>query len=287
MENKPTSKECIGDFFILNDNLTPCSKFDDKYLYHGKAIYEAFRIYDGLPIFLEEHLNRMDQSSRISDFPIWLNHDQMISRIKDLINNNPNRFGNIKLIFNINGDEQNFLAYLDNHSLPTKDEYQNGVRTGLYYAERENPNIKFVNMDLRIGTNKTIHDKGYYEVLLVSNDNKITECSRSNVFFIKNDIVFTPHVELVLPGINRDKVIEICDMLEVDMFENDINLDNLSEYEAAFITGTSPKAIQIKSIEETDYQCNLPLYTRISEMLDEMIMNDKEKIARIWHEGSA
>ena len=54
------SKECIGEFFILNDNLTPCSKFDDKYLYHGKAIYEAFRIYDGLPIFLEEHLNRME-----------------------------------------------------------------------------------------------------------------------------------------------------------------------------------------------------------------------------------
>ncbi len=287
MENKPTSKECIGDFFIHNDKLTPSKQFDDKYLYQGKAIYEAFRIYDGLPIFLEEHLNRMDRSFRISDFPIWLDHDQITSRIKDLINNNPNRFGNIKLIFNINGDEQNFLAYFDNHSLPTKDEYQNGVNTGLYYAERENPNIKFVNMDLRIGTNKIIHDKGYYEVLLVSDDDKITECSRSNVFFIKNDAVFTPHVELVLPGITRDKVIEICDKLDIDMFENDIGIDNLSEYEAAFISGTSPKTIQIKSIEKFDYQCNLPLYTRISEKLDEMIMKDKEKIARVWHEESA
>ena len=105
-----------------------------------------------------------------------------------------------------------FIPYL----YPAPDMYRVGVEILSLNEVRNQPNAKITNLSLRTLADKIISDKNVYEVLLVNQEGFITEGSRSNIFFIKDKVVFTPPTSIVLPGITREKVLEICNNLGIE-----------------------------------------------------------------------
>ena len=88
---------------------------------------------------------------------------------------------------------------------------------------------------------------------MVDKSGVITEGSRSNVFFVKEDKIITPLGKSVLLGITRQKILEIAENIGVHLLEKDILLDELSSFDAMFITGTSPKILPIKQVAEISF----------------------------------
>ena len=276
------STECIGDYFLVNSAPKPARQFNIKYLTEENSIYEVFRIHDGIPLFFQEHIERLLNSLNASNLKFDISKTTIIEDTKKLISINSFKEANIKLLLNISDESSNFVLYFDNAKLPTADDCKLGIKVGLYDAERIAPNIKYINMELRSNANSEMSTSGLYELLLVKDHKYITEGSRSNVFFIKGDKVFTPPLQYVLPGITRDKVIQDCHDLKYELIEQEITIKELSNFDSGFITGTSPKVLAIRSIDEINYKVNNSVCNAIAKRYDEIVDADLLQMYNKW-----
>lgn len=92
-------------------------------------------------------------------------------------------------------------------------------------------------------------ENGFDDALILDLNNKIAECTTSNIFFIKDDKLFTPTTNYCLNGITRQTVIEIANKNNIQVIEKDISLDELINFESSFITGTASGLKLISSID--------------------------------------
>lgn len=215
-----------------------------------EEIYEVIRIIDGVPLFLEEHLERMRKSAGLLKAKIHKSDEEITSEILNLLKSNSCKNINVKLLCsNLNGEKQDFSTCVSESHYPEQKVYEKGIHTILYYSERENPNAKIMNKSLREDVNTNIKRKDAYEALLVNNDGYIMEGSRSNMFFVKGDIVYTASSKDVLLGVTRKRIMKVCKDLDITVLEEAIHEKEIASLDGAFMSGTSVNVLPIRSID--------------------------------------
>jgi len=107
--------------------------------------------------------------------------------------------------------------------------------------------------------------------LLVDHNGRITEGSRSNVFFIVKDTIYTAPSHIVLQGIMREKVLEIIENCNLNLKMECFPATELSKVHAAFITGTSPRILPISHIDAIVLDVNNTILQLLMDKLSEMI----------------
>ena len=230
------------------------------------SVYEVVRVTDGKPVFLEEHYRRLEKSlaamGRVPEFSC----EELRECIAGLVSESGIKDHNIKIEADVEGFSR---LYLSPTHYPEPELYETGVKTDLFRGERRSPNIKMMDRQLREATDEAIKDGGLYEVLLVDRNGQITEGSRSNVFFIKDGEVFTAPAEKVLLGVTRSKIIEIIRSMGVTLHEEAVSAGDIGSFDAAFISGTSPKVLPIATVGGASFDVNEPLVRKIMEKYDE------------------
>ena len=259
---------------ILNNQVLDSNVFDFDIVSKGESVYDVIRIINSVPLFFDEHVIRLHDSAKLSGLKLWLAKDEIKNNIVKLININKIVKGNIEIIFNFNSDKTNFIAHSIKHTYPSKNNYKKGVSTITHFAERENPNAKIKNRILRYATNKIIIKNKVFEAILVDKKGYVTEGSRSNIFFIKENKVYTPPVEDVLPGITRKHIISICENLNFELIEQKIFYKDINSFQSAFITGTSPKVLPISNIDNTSFVIQNFILNKILKHFDYEIIKD-------------
>lgn len=255
--------------FLLNAEMKNASENDAL---QGTVIYEVIRILQNKPLFLKEHLQRLQNSASLV-LTYQPSHKKIIEGICSVIKSNDLSFGNIEIQIN---NEQQLLIKIIPHSYPTESMYEKGVCLGLLQAERQNPNAKEKNQTLRERANILMKEKNFFEVLLVDNEGFITEGSRSNVFFIKNHEIYTSPTKTVLQGITREKIFEICHQQNITIIEIPIPLDEITSFNAVFMTGTSPAVLPIQKIEQYSFFPKNTLSEKIKDFYNQLVKNDIE-----------
>ncbi len=235
------------------------------------TIYEVVRIIESTPLFLEEHLTRLHHSALTTGITIDINNQEIKNSIAALIKKEKKTQGNIKIIFTDNKQKNHFQTFFIPHHYPADENYQNGVKAIFLNAERKMPNVKMLNPGLRQQTDELMQKQGLYEILLVDCNGNVTEGSRSNIFTVNNNIVFTPPARWVLPGITRMKVLKICHHLNIPVKETNISQNDFLNMEAAFITGTSPKVLPLQRVNRIGFDVKNPLLKKIMTTYNEMI----------------
>ena len=273
-------EKILGNFFIENTNLISVSQFPDTDV-DSTIVYEVVRVENFVPLFYEKHFVRLKNSVELAGFVTRINNTRMFIQIERLISENNIADGNIKigLLFNKEGELQSTKLYFIAHSYPSQKDYDEGVKLISLNAERENPNVKYRNRGLRNKTNQLIADNNVFEILLYNSKGIITEGSRSNVFFIKDAIVYTAPQNLILKGITWDFVVEICQQNNIKLIEKEISINDIYKYDSAFLTGTSPKVIKISNIDNNKFNKN-ELIDTISVEYDKIISVYTEKFTR-------
>jgi len=122
-----------------------------------------------------------------------------------------------------------------------------------------------------------IEELKLYEVLLVDRDGNITEGSRSNVFFVKAEVFYTAPESKVLVGITRQKVIECLRQLNFKLVEKSVSAVEISQFDAAFLTGTSPKVLPVNSIGKQVFNTQTVVLQKLMKSYDESIATYIEK----------
>ena len=234
------------------------------------SVYEVIRLTDGKPQFLPEHYARLENSLGAIGMPVPFTSEKLADSIRELAEEGQIRDHNLKLEVDVSGHG---VLYLNPTHYPSAQQYAEGVKTELFRGERKNPNIKMMDQALRDATDAAIREHNLYEVILVDRGGQITEGSRSNIFFIKNGEVFTSPLHQVLPGVTRGKIIEIVRSKGIRVHEELISASDIASFDAAFISGTSPKVLPISSVGDIAYDVNEPLLRDIMAWYDEAFLN--------------
>ncbi|WFD12098.1 aminotransferase class IV [Tepidibacter hydrothermalis] len=243
-----------GKYYIVNGiihNTYEKTNFSEGI---NNSIYEVVRVIGGKVLFLEEHLERLFKSAEILGFKLNSSKERIVKNINIVIDKNNYKNINIKLIFSdLDKEEQKSMIFCIKSYYPDKKMYETGINTIIYHSEREKPNAKVGNNKLREKVNNELKSKNAFEALLVNKEGVITEGSRSNMFFVKGEIIYTAPPKSVLLGVTRNRVVNICKNLNIKIKEICIDENDIFCLDGAFMTGTSVNVLPIKSIEK----CNL------------------------------
>ncbi len=259
-----------GNFFLRDGNLLPASEFIDFSGKPGTFVYEVLRVISGVPLFLGEHLARLYVSVKALGLQCPFTSGKIEKELKQLIRANNMEAGNIKMVFRFFDGTPGYWFYQVPHSYPSEADYINGVEVGFLHIERSNPVAKTAEPTVRALANEAIAKNKYYEVLLVDSKGNIREGSRSNVFFIRGEKVYTPPASQVLRGITRQKVIEAIQQLGYELVEEPVGME-VASFDAVFITSTSSKVLPVKRWPGQHFDTANKVYTNIREAYGEMV----------------
>jgi len=265
-------RDAIGDFYINNGEILVIDNWENQ---EGvNIIYEVIRVLDGKPLFYEAHYDRISNSCRLSNAEFKIKKQVLKRSIESLIMVNEIKEGNLKITFKI--EEEDLRLFIIKHSYPTEDMYAFGVKTILYHGERTNPNAKIINNDFRRDVQMKINEANVFEAILVNGENNITEGSKSNIFFIKNNVLFTSRVELVLPGVTRMEIIKVAKENNIKVMEKNINQYKIEEFDSLFISGTSPNILPINQVDDREYNINNKLLRQLMSLFKDKIIGEVE-----------
>jgi len=262
--------EGILSYLIYNERVYPTTQINPLEIVKGSSIYEVIRIIDGVPLYLEEHLTRLRNSAKIINVNLKKTDEDIVKDIYRLIKENNEMNLNVKILFgNFDGTKEDVFLYFIKSFYPPQEMYRQGIHVILYESERKNPNAKTSNRELREAINKKREEKKAFEALLVNHLGNITEGSRTNVFFVDEENIYTPPSEKVLLGVTRTKILELCDAHNIKVIEEDISLNHLHKYKGAFITGTSINVLPIKTINNIEFNSpNIPIIKRLIKIYE-------------------
>lgn len=259
-----------GKIFFRNGIIHDTAVFAEIYREEPPAVYEVLRIIGGRPLFAKEHYQRLLGSLATLGEKAPLTYEEFRDIICDLSAKNRMPDYNCRLVITGFSSDQtpDIYLFLIPTSYPTGEQYQNGVATDLLPAVRKDPHSKIWNQELRDAADKKIHEEGLFEVILTDPENCITEGSRSNIFFLRGNTVYTTPADAVLLGVTRTRILEACISSGLSVREEIIRTKDLPSFESAFLSGTSPKVLPVASIGSISMDVHHPLLRIIMELYD-------------------
>lgn len=261
----------VREYFIKDGAALHTWEYDPAWDKKRKTVYEVMRVIDGTPLFLDEHIERILNSSReagLKDVPV---RSKLEKAISGLINKNSSEDGNILLCIIPTKEHSHILSWYVDHYYPDENEYIKGVGIRTMNAIRKQPTAKVWNAELRSKAQYLISESDVYEVLLVDKKKNITEGSRSNIFFIRGDSLFTTPDQMVLQGITRKKILELAKEMMIEVTEREIPLMHLPFYESAFISGTSPGILPVSMIDKHRFNTSNELMRKLMAAYNELV----------------
>jgi branched-chain amino acid aminotransferase len=217
----------------------------------GRAAYEVIRIINGVPLFFEDHYDRLKGTFNSVGKQLNISFSQLGDYIHLLLEKSSSNSCNVKVSIFYEAEEQQ-LIYISKSYYPSEEEADRGVSTGVIRIERDNPNAKILNKSYKETVSRRIAEGGFFEVLLADSKGRLTEGSKSNLFFVREGKVLTAPGESVLKGITRKYVIEACKNAGFDVVEGFVAADEIGQTEGAFLSGTYVKVLPIKTVDQLE-----------------------------------
>lgn len=231
--------------------------------------YEVLRVIDNKPLFLNEHLLRMQSTVMNIDIKsIENNLNRLIEAHEVKLNNN--------IFISINKDNKDNGIFVIKGYYPPEEWYEKGIKINTFQIKRKNPTKKIYDDNYKRQIEEHLKQTDVFETL-ITDEGIINEGSRSNVFFIKDAVVYTPSVEAVLPGITRDKVFEAAETCAIEIVETNIKISELNIYDGVFITGTSIDLLPVGQIDNIKYMTtDLSYFKKLSAEFNNIKTKDLE-----------
>lgn len=239
-------------------------------LHYGLGAFEGIRAYeqpDGLAGVwrLDEHLERLFDSLKMARLPMPWTHDQVRQACLEVLRANGFTEAYLRPIAFLGagamglGARNNPLhlvvaawkwgAYLGEEGL------KNGIRLRTSSFSRNHPNAALSRAKIvghyvnSIMARYEANDDGFEEALMLDHHGFVAEGTGENVFVIKRDVVKTPPVANILPGITRKTVLDILAHHGFTVKEQLFGRDAFYVADEAFMCGTAAEITPIQSLD--------------------------------------
>jgi branched-chain amino acid aminotransferase len=237
-------------------------------LHYGTAVFEGIRVYtakNNLFVFrLKEHMERLHRSAGVYSFAVNYSIKELCDATIDLLKKIGIRescYIRPLTFVGVHGIDLNITRHSPTHTVIiifpfTKYFEGEGVKACVSSWRRihdtSTPPISkaagnYLNSVLATQESR---QNGYDESILLSREGNVSEASGENIFVVRNNKVYTPHIaDSALEGITRDTTITIAKDIGYEMIERPISRTELYIADELFLTGTAAEIIAITNID--------------------------------------
>lgn len=233
---------------------------DDRGYYFGDGVYEVIKVYGGELFTAEEHIDRLFQSATKIKMTIPYAEVQLMEIARELVEKNNILVGHVYI--QVTRGSASRVHQFPNPAVPAvvtgyainNPRPMMGIENGVGVKSVEDIrwlrcDIKSLNLLGNVLAKQEAHDAGCMEALL-HRDGVITEGSSSNMFGVKDGIVYThPVTNLILNGITRQVILGLCEEQGISVVEKSFTLDEAFEMDEFFLTSTTSEVTPIISID--------------------------------------
>lgn len=231
----------------------------DRAVYFGDGVYEVVYSINQKPFALEEHLNRFYSSLNLLKINFKMKKENLKDLILSLLKKQKSKN---QIIYwqasRASGFREHVFPLEQNANLlitirEQKIKNMNKLKYNLI-VEKDTRflhcNIKTLNLIPSIMASEKAKQQNCDEAVLFREGEMVTECAHSNIAILKDGILKTaPANNLILPGVTRAHVIEICKNLKIPVLEQAFSLKELKQADEVIVLASGCLAMGVNSIQ--------------------------------------
>ena len=251
----------------VDGNIVPRSEakisvYDSGFML-GDGVWEGLRFYNGTWAFLDEHINRLFEAANAIDLDIKLGKVELIAALeKTRLANRITKDAHARLMVTRGIKARPFqhpslslqgptIVIIIEHSVP---KFSRPIKLATV------PNIRGLPMtqDPKLNSHSKLNcvlaciaaqKAGADEALMLDVNGFVCTTNSCNFFIVRSGEVWTSTGDYCLNGITRQKVIEICKLEGIPIFEKNFSLVEVYGADEAFLTGTFGAQVPVGLID--------------------------------------
>jgi len=288
----------VEDPYIdLETGTLPAEFLLDSNVLYGDGIFEGIRIYNGRIFKLKEHLERLRRSAGGLELEIPYTDEELTSFLVALCRRNGiSGTGYIRLVVTrghrhdlginpLKVGRATVFIIARNLQLYPKEFYEKGLSVITAKVRRTphlclNPNIKTCNYINNILAVIEGNEAEVPEVIMLTLDGHVCECSADNIFIIKDGQVLTPPAENILVGVTRTIIFDLCLRLGIKADEAVFGPWEVHSADEVFLTGSGAEVAPIVQVDGKQIADGLPgpITRRLLEAFREEVANPANSV---------
>jgi 4-amino-4-deoxychorismate lyase len=242
--------------FIFIDGERFKEKFPLRSICYGEGVFETFRWKSRLPVFWNKHVERMRNGAGVLEIPFPKMEDIRESVEKAVLESKIS-VAYVKICLLSKGSsifyeipQESSLLVIVREFQPLKEPVKAYISSFRRNSKSPILGIKSLNYLENVLARREARSLGFDEAIFVNEAGRLAEGSTSNIFWLKEGILFTPSLECgLLPGVIRGVVIEIASELGVEVREGQFDLDSLRSSQGGFFTNSLIGSVIISQID--------------------------------------
>jgi len=253
----------------VDGNITEAAKASipvlDRGFLYGDSVYEVFRTYRSVPLFLEDHFERLENSAQLIQMQISQTREQLLEEIRrTAVKAGVSRDSDAYVRYQITRGEGAVDLYPDPglktryviivKALPSWNPvfYERGVNMAIPNVRRNpvnalDPNIKGGNYLNNIMGLTEAKEAGADDCVMLNRDGFVTEAANSNVWFLIRGRLVTPGSGN-LKGLTKKHVHRALRAEGMQSFEEDVHVNELLDATECFITSATREVMPVVSM---------------------------------------
>jgi branched-chain amino acid aminotransferase len=228
---------------------------ENRALRYGDGLFESIRMIDGKIRFAQAHFDRLYQGMLALkmnihasfDFSFFVSEINALAKKNDIENDARIRFS----VFRSDGglytpNSNNFLYLIELQPITEKGYQWNkkGLIVDIYSETRKDfgylSKYKTINCLPYVLAGIAAQVLNVDTCILLNTKDDIVEATNSNLFFVKDNMLFTPAIQDgCTDGVMRKVVIQIAQQLGIKVYENKVPLQSLAIADEIFLTNSA------------------------------------------------
>ena len=241
----------LNDQFVNNEEAL--LHVSDLSMQRGYAIFDFFRTVNGVPLFMEDHLDRFYASATAMHLSLDKSREEIRHIVQELIHRSALSEAGIRLMLtggyaadSYHPATPNLLITCNPLKTATVNDFKKGLSVITYEHQRQLPHIKSINYLMAVWLQPLLKEKKADDILYC-NTESIMELPRSNVFIVTADNKLITPTRNILYGITRKNIIRLAaEIMPVE--ERNITVEELLQASEVFLTATTRKILPIVKI---------------------------------------
>jgi branched-chain amino acid aminotransferase len=251
---------------FLNDKLVDIRKAsvsvsDSGFLY-GAGLFETMRSCNGTVFALTDHLDRLFFSTAALSINTTYDRKFITEAVYKTLDANKLLDARLRLTLTAGpmaepGERSKSTLLITAAKFqPYPAEYYKNGAMAVLCPFKQNPyepvyGHKTINYLSRMLALKQAHEKRAAEALWFTVDNRLAEGCISNVFLVKDSVLFTPPVKTpILAGVARKTICQLAFGNSLELLEKDLYIDDLLAADEVFLTNVIMQVMPISRIEK-------------------------------------
>lgn len=224
-------------------------------LLYGEGVFETFRYNGSLPKYIDYHYERLINGAKVLSIP-KISKEDYLYNINQAVKNSESKDMYVKTVLISKGNiyyplfpNGKSLIVITKPYKPIEEEVR--LMISPYKVHSLDPllKIKSTNYLRNILIKRYAKEKGFFDCIILNENDNITETSSANIFWIKGKYLYTPSLACgILDGVSRKVILEEAKKQGFIVVEGRFFLEDLKNANLVFLSNALHGIIRVKEI---------------------------------------